>query len=219
MTSLPGFDDLKGAGKEQAAKRFLNSDEARAAFEVLSEIETTLLESVRDQHDAIGLETIDEDELPSKEDRVGQLQQAAEAKVGGRFPEFVVETFLDDRLENADEAAAYADLSEEEWESTKAKWADNYREQGVEGDDEELARAHVRTRYDVDLDEFYHLVVNWPEGREAAELQDLLASGVRMANQGINRTTAVLEAADVQVDVDEHQEDLEADDVEISTDP
>lgn len=204
---LPGMEDLAGAGKEQAAKRMLEREEARAAFEIVAEVEMTLLESVREQHAAIGLETIDEEDLPSKEDRVEQLRQAAMAKAEGRFPEWLVEHKLEGVLENADEAASYADLSKEEWENTKAEWAERYREQDLEADDDELAKAHVRTRYDVDLDEFHHLVVKWPDGREAAELQEVLSSGVRMANQGIERTTAVLEAADVQVDVDELDED------------
>lgn len=194
---LPGIDDIKGTGKKEAAKRFLKSDRATAVFSVIAEAESTLVKSVREQHATIGLDTIDEEDLPSREDRVTQLQQVALAKIEGRFPEYVVETYISDRLNHADEASDFAAVTDEEWQAQKEKWAEEYRDAGYEGTDEELARAHVRSRYGADLDEFYALVVNWPEGREGAELKNVLASGLKMANEGINRTTAVLEKADV----------------------
>lgn len=200
---LPGIDDLKGIGKKETAKRILKSDQAKAAFSAIAETETTLIKSVREQHETIGLDTLDDDDLPSKADRVTQLQQLVLAKIEDRFPAHVVETYCGDRLDHADEAADFAAIPDEEWTAQKETWAEEYRDAGYEGSDEELARAHVRSRYGVDLDVFEALVVNWPEGREAAELRNILASGLEMANEGINRTTAVLEEADVDIDADD----------------
>ena len=91
----------------------------------------------------------------------------------------------------------FAGIDREEWQEQKAQWAQDYREQGKDAPDEVLARAHVKARYGVDLETFEEAVVKWPDEREAQELENIVTSGLRTAQEGINRTTAILEAADV----------------------
>lgn len=200
---LPGISDLKNTGKRETVKRLLKSEKGAAALSILVEAEQTLIASVLEQHETLGITEIDTSDLPSKDDRVSQLQAVALAKIEGRFPAHFVETYFDGRLDHASEAAQFADLDDDEWTAKKAEWAASLRDQGVDGGDEELARAHARTRYGIDLDEFEALVVNWPDGRETDELKGILASGVQLANEGINETTRILEEADVEIDVDD----------------
>jgi hypothetical protein len=214
--NLPG--NLGARGKRQFAKRFLESDQGAAVLEILAEAEATLVRSVREQQAAIGVD-LEGQPVPSKEDRKAQLQEMILAKIEGRFPEWWVETPLADRIDHADEAAEFADVDESEWTDAKETWADVLRESNPDADVDELADVYTRRRFGLELEEFREVVVEWPDGREAAELREILVAGVQMANQGINYTTTLLEAADVQVDVDELQEDLEGDDVEISTAP
>lgn len=204
------FGDFKRNQMESVARRYLEGEKGTAILSILTEMERVLNEEIRDQHEALGIETIEQ--LPSKEDRAEEIRQVALAHLNGQFPEHVVKTYLGDRLENVEEAAQFADLDEEEWQETKEDWAENYEEMGTEGTVDELARAHVRTRYGVDLEEFYHLVVHWPEGRAGSEMESIIASGVRTAQNGIQRTTAVVEAADIEIE----ESDLEDQDVVLS---
>ena len=187
-------------GKVAMARRMLNNEQAEAVFRIVSTVERALTASVKEQHDALGIDEIGA--LPDPEDRAEELHQLAIAKVNGRFPAFAVENQYGSRLENAEEAAEFAALDVDEWEEQKAEWADRYRSQGVEGTDEELAEAHIRARYDVDMATFETLVVDWSDDREARELERIVTSGLKTAQNGIDRTTAVLEAADVQVEGD-----------------
>ena len=188
---------LKEYGKQQKramARRFLKSNQAEALIGILTEIERALIASVEEQHEALGLDGFGN--LPDTDDRAAELRQLALAKLDGSLPEYIVENY-DDHLENADEAAQFAGIEADEWAEQKEQWAQDYREQGMDAPDEALVDAHLRARYGVDLETFENLVVNWSDKREAAELENILASGFRTAKDGIEQTTAVLEVADV----------------------
>lgn len=187
-------------GMAAMAKQILKSEGGKAMFSIITGAERGLVASVKEQHDALGIDEIGA--LPDSEDRAEELYQLALAKVNGRFPAFAVENQYGSRLDNAEEAAEFAALDVDEWEEQKAEWADRYRSQGVEGTDEELAEAHVRARYDVDMATFETLVVDWSDDREARELERIVTAGLKTAQNGIDRTTAVLEAADVEVEGD-----------------
>lgn len=140
-----------------------------------------------------GLEPIEG--LPSVDDRVEQIRSMALAMIDDSLPSWYVEEAID--IDNADEAAQYADLSNQEWQTTKETWADRYREQGVEAGVDELAKAHIRTRFDVDdFETFCEAVVEWPNERQQAVLEEALAGGLKMAEQGIRDVTDAVDSED-----------------------
>lgn len=177
--------DTLGQGmKRKMASRMLRSDRAEAVLDIAATAEHDLLAELQRTHDLLDLDHLDE--VPAPADRREQLRQMWLAMLEDRFPQWWVEHCCP-RLENPGEAAQYADLSDEEWQEQKAEWAARYRRNGLEGDDDELAEAHVRKRYDVDLRTFRHLVVTWPENRVADEVEGITAGGVRAAKEGLER--------------------------------
>lgn len=170
--------------KRKMARQFIASEKADAVLDVATTTETQLLSELQRTHDLLGLDGLEG--VPDPDDRRAQLRQMWLAMIEGRFPEWWVEHCCP-RLENPAEAAQYADLSDEEWQEQKAEWAERYRNNDVDGDDDELAEAHIRHRYDVSLRTFRHLVVTWPEGRIADELERVAAAGVQTAYEGLER--------------------------------
>ncbi|QSG06461.1 hypothetical protein [Halapricum desulfuricans] len=192
------FEGYKRKKMKKMARKLLESEQGKVALQILTTAERTLLQSVREQREAMGLDG-DLDELPSKEDRAEQIRQLALAAIADEVPRHYVETYLRDRLDHVDEAAEYADLDEDEWVAQKERWADQLRAQGATGSDEALAARFVEMRYDVPIEEFYQFIVDWPESREAQEIEAIVTSGLKSANQTINAHTEILEEADVDV--------------------
>lgn len=180
--------DRFGAGKEAMQRKLgrkLVDEYGDAMLGVLTTVEHRLLEAVADQHDALDLAAVG---VPEPEARADRLRELWLAQFEGRFPAFWVEHYAD--LENPEEAAQFADLDAEEWETTKAEWADRYRRNGMDlDDDDELAAAHTTARYGVTLAEFEQVVVEWPEDRQGEELQDVIAGPVERAISGIEAAT------------------------------
>jgi hypothetical protein len=75
------------------------------------------------------------------------------------------------------------------WAEQRAEWADSWREQGLEGTDRELSTAHVGARFDMDLEEFEKLVVDWSSEREKRALRQLLAGPIEAAQDQIDAAT------------------------------
>lgn len=171
----------KEALQRKMAEKFLESDAADALLSILTTVERRLVAAVVEQHDLLGVDGIDE--VPDPDERRERLRALWEAKMSGAFPAFWVEHYSD--LENAGEAAQFADEAAEEWETTKGEWAARYRRQSMEGSDEELANAHTRARYGVPLDEFERVVIEWPDDRHGDELQAVIAGPVVAAIEGI----------------------------------
>lgn len=193
------FEGYKRKKMKSMAKKLLESEHGEVALQILTTAERALLESVREQRRAMGLDD-NVDELPSREDRAEQLRQLALAAIADEFPQHYVETYLRTRLDHVDDATQYADLDEDEWQTQKQQWADDLRDQGATGPDDALAGRFVEMRFGVSLDEFRELVVHWPEGREAQEMENIVASGVKTANHAINVHTQILDQADIQAD-------------------
>jgi len=186
MGSMPDrFSGGKEVMQRKMVKKFLQSDAAEAVLSILTQTEERLLAAVVDQHEVLGLEGAGE--VPDPDQRAGTLRELWLAKVEGRFPEWWVEHYAD--LENRKEAAQFAAASSEEWATTKEEWADRLRRNGLEGTDDELADGHVRRRYGVPLAEFKRQVVDWPDEREAEELQDVIAGPVERAISGVEAAT------------------------------
>jgi hypothetical protein len=177
------FGGGRAAMQRKMAETFLQSDAAEAVLTILTRTENRLLEAVVEQHHLLDVDG--PTDVPDPEDRAGRLRALWQAKIAGEFPAFWVEHYAD--LAHPEEAAQYADADPEEWQTTKTEWADRYRRNGMTGTDDELAGAHTKTRYDVGLDEFERVVVEWPDGREGDELQDVIAGPVETAITGIEQ--------------------------------
>jgi hypothetical protein len=184
---MMGLSDRFGGGKDvmqqKMVQRVLDSEAAEAVLTILARTEHRLLTAVVEQHDLLGL---DGPAAPlDPEERAERLRGLWEAKMAGEFPAFWVEHYAD--LDNPEEAAQFAAVDPEEWQTTKREWADRLRRNGLEGDTNELAEGHVRKRYGVGLAEFERVVVEWPDGRASEELQAVLAGPVETAVAGIER--------------------------------
>ncbi|AFO58429.1 MULTISPECIES: hypothetical protein [unclassified Natrinema] len=181
-----------GDPRKALATKFFQSKQAEAFLSIVAHRERRIMEAVVDLQEAADADIDVIEGVPSVDDRVEQIRSMALAMIDESLPEWYIQEAMD--LENAEEAAQYADLTEEEWETTKETWADRYREQGIEGDVDELATAHVRTRFDVDdLETFRQAVIEWPDDRQRAVLEEALAGGLEMAEQGIENVAEELE--------------------------
>lgn len=179
------MEGFKRRQQRKLAERFLESDQAEALLTILTTIEDEQLAAVEELHDELGIEFIDE--RPTPEDRAELLRAMALAQMGGEFPAFWVRHCSG--LDNADEAAEVADLDADGWADQRATWAASYREASMEGTDRQLVEGHVRRRFGVPLDRFRELVVDWPAGRVAEEMQALVASGAETVTTGIELAT------------------------------
>lgn len=178
---------MKQQGMEQAARRFLEGERGTALLSVLATAERALLEEIVTQHELLGVEEIGA--LPTEEDRVEMLRELALAKLDGSLPAMWVEHFAP--IEAREQAAAIADV--DDWQAVKERWADAHRDRGAEGDVEQLADAHTRAVHGVDLETFEEIVVEWPDGREGAALEQVVASGVRAAHHGLEASNERLQ--------------------------
>ncbi|WP_049902106.1 hypothetical protein [Natrinema sp. J7-1] len=182
-----------GDPRKAMAEQFFKSQQAEAFLSIVAHRERRIMEAGADLQEAAGDDIDPLEGLPSVEDRVGQIRSMALAMIDGSLPSWYVTEAMHD-LENAEEAAQYADQTAEEWQGTKETWAERYREQGIEGGVDELATAHVRARFDVDdLETFREAVVEWSDERRQAVLEEALAGGLEMAEQGIYQVAEDLE--------------------------
>ncbi|WP_455448603.1 hypothetical protein [Natrinema thermotolerans] len=182
-----------GDPRKALATKFFQSKQAEAFLSIVAHRERRIMEAVVDLQEAADADIDVIEGVPSVDDRVEQIRSMALAMIDESLPEWYVQEAMD--LENAEEAAQYADQTEEEWQETKETWADRYREQGIEGGVDELATAHVRTRFDVDdLETFRQAVVEWPNERQQAVLEEALAGGLEMAEQGIRDVTDAVDS-------------------------
>ncbi|MFD1645571.1 hypothetical protein [Haloarchaeobius litoreus] len=186
---------MPSGAKRKMARKMLDSTMGQSMLQIVAHAEHELISSVVDLQSAADL--ADEQRVqvvPDPEDRQAQLRQIVEAKLDGRFPEWWVVNCSG--LDNAEEAAEKVDV---DWHEQKERWAELLRENGTEGETDTLAASYVRSRYDCTLDEFRTLVVDWPDGgedersREAEQLKQAVASGLSVANQGIQTVTEELE--------------------------
>ncbi|QFU83385.1 hypothetical protein [Natronorubrum aibiense] len=184
-----------GDPRKALATKFFQSKQAEAFLSIVAHRERRIMEAVADLQEAVDADIEQLEGLPSVDDRVEQIRSMALAMIDESLPSWYVQEAMD--LENAEEAAQYADLTAEEWETTKETWADRYREQGIEGSVDELATAHIRARFDVDdLETFRQAVIEWPDDRQRAVLEEALAGGLEMAEQGIRDVTDAVDSED-----------------------
>lgn len=195
---MKGLRQMAGGNPKKAlARKFFESQQAEALLSIVAHQERRIVQGVRDLQGALDVDDVAPiEEIPSADDRVEQIRGLALAMVDEDLPAWWVANIAD--IENAEEAAQYAALDAAGWETTKETWAANYREQGVEGTDHELATAHVRARFDAaDLATFEEIVVDWDDDRRRAVLEDVLAGGFALAEDRLEAMTeAVQEDSD-----------------------
>ncbi|WP_435349007.1 hypothetical protein [Haloarchaeobius sp. HRN-SO-5] len=194
---------LSDGMKRRMARQMLDSRMGTAMLDIVARAEHELVSSVIDLQEAADLADDHRiQSLPTPEDRKAQIRQVVAAKLDGRFPQWWVANCSG--LDNADEAAEKADI--DDWQAQKERWADLLRENGTDGDTDQLAASYVRSRYGCTLDEFEQVVVEWPENaegensREAEAMKAVVAAGVSEANQGIQRVTATLQEGEPDED-------------------
>lgn len=108
-------------------------------------------------------------------ERTDELTDGLFALVEGDFSEFFADLYVasaaDADAKTPDRATAYADLTPDEWREQKTKWADGWREQGLEGTDDELATAHITTQFGIPKQAFYDVVVDWSDDAHGRKLE------------------------------------------------
>ncbi len=161
--------------KQQMAKQFVTGEQFNAILTIFTEIEQETVEAVQEVAGVTdGMDGIEE--IPSAEDRQAILQEMAQKVITGEFPEWYLQRMAP--IDNAEEATEYVG---ENVEDLVEKWAENLRDQGVDGGDRELATAYARSRFDVeDLDEFEELIT-WDEEKVQQTMEDVVAGGFTTA--------------------------------------
>ena len=149
----------------------LDMEPVLAILNVIANVETSLQESAG--RAAIAHDVDSEIEVHDVEERVEMLRAGLQASMTGTIPQTWVKYCSD--LENAEEAAEFANIDAEDWEQQCDEWATKWRDSGLEGTDEQLAEAHIRQRYDVDKATFEETVVEWEEARAKEALEEMLA--------------------------------------------
>ncbi|MFC7226304.1 hypothetical protein N0B31_02730 [Salinirubellus salinus] len=154
-----GLDRLQEL--RQIAQNPRQSEHLREAAGVIAHIEAEQRRTARELHDVLDVPgeapaLIDEDA------RVDQLCDLLSARVSGNLQSYWLEHHVPDHVSEADDAETvrYVGMDAAEWNATCREWAENYREQGVDGGTTEIADAHIRRTWDVPLEEFEELVVN-----------------------------------------------------------
>jgi len=173
--------------KQQMAQQFVEGEQFNAILTIFTEIEEETVEAVQDVADVTdGMDGIEE--IPSAEDRQAVLQEMAGAVISGEFPQWYITRIAP--IEHPEEAAQYVG---EEIDDLVENWADNLRDQDVDGDDEELATAYVRSRFDVaDLDEFEELI-DWDEEKVQQTMEDVVAGGFNTAQNTARQAADIIE--------------------------
>jgi len=169
--------------KQAMAKRFFESEMFESYLWVFAQRERQLVERVRRLEDAHGVDHIEE--IPEPGERVLQVRDFAGAMVSGDAPEWGVENL--GVVDNPEEAVEYVDMDADAWSEQQTKWAEALRETGEEGEDEELADRYVRARFGVSLEEFESVVVEWDDEDRQALVEEVLAGGVDLAGEGVDR--------------------------------
>lgn len=172
---------MLSGGKEAMMRRILGDSEVVDALaRIIAGLEHELLTEVAALEDALGVDHLED--VPTQEQRQEQLTALVEAKLAGDPEQFYREHILPNLVENADEAAAYLDFSQEEWEQQLERWGQAYREGGGTGTDRDLADEHVRRQYGVTLEEFERFVVDYDE---EVMVEQALARPIRSGIEGV----------------------------------
>jgi len=184
------FDNIQRMKQLQTVVQDPTSSEyVQALVTVLSTLEHRQLQAVENLHDALDIDGVDVQ--ADREAREEQLLSLVEALASGEFEAWWFEEVIAEHIENAEDARAYAGLSEEEWQEQRETWADLWRDRGGEEfeshSDTDLGRLHIERKFGVSLREFEREVVGF--NRKDA-MQTGLAGNVEAVEQGIKAASA-----------------------------
>lgn len=177
-------DKLKQKQAEMLAEQLVESEAIEELCRVIATMERRQLAAVADLHEELDVAMIDD--LPDVEERREELQVLIRALMGGDLQEVFLE-----RIDlPSEEVEPYLGLDDGEWQAQIEEWAQRYRSQApgaVQGrTDRDLARQHVRNKWDVDLATFEAMIV----GFDPAETAELVFTGnMQTVRQGIERAT------------------------------
>ncbi|WP_436929065.1 hypothetical protein [Halosimplex halobium] len=179
----------------QVAQDPTESELVQALVEILVALEFRQLRAVKGLHDSLDIDGVQIN--ADEEEREQQLLDLVDAIASREFKRWWFTDVVGGKLDNADDAMAYAGLDEGKWEEQKQTWADTWRERGGESfsehTDEDLARLHVERKFGVSLREFEREVIEW--SRKDA-MRTILAGNFEAVEDGINAATATVEGGD-----------------------
>ncbi len=127
-----------------------------------------LAEQLDEDLEDLGIATLEDEG-----ERIDELLAGITARMNDDPWGMWVEHLAPEDLENADRAAQYAGLEEDEWQGEIEDWAQRYRDapdHDTEGlTDRDLAAAHVYQVFGLSLKEFEREVVDWRPGQAYEE--------------------------------------------------
>lgn len=210
--------DVIGGGKEAMARKMMakitpsEHPIGQAVVEAIVSTEHQQAQVVEQLRQAADLEVEHGHNLEARREHLYGL---ADAVADQELVEWWFREIAADALENPKEASKYAGLEAEEWAQQKRDWYDQYHEADLvdeileDADQEEvddLADRHLREMYDVGLEDFKAIVVDWTP-RAASE--QLLAGQIHRHNQVVAKAAEEVER--LQERVDELEEELDGD--------
>lgn len=176
--------DINGLRQlKQVAQNPSQSEKVQAVATIQANLEHDLLDAVADLHDALGVEDpieVTQDRADRREALLEVAEHASDDFESYWFGEVA-------GYDNPEDAVALAGLSDEEWESQIATWADRYRSQTdafATDSDRGIAREHVRRTFGVPLEEFEREVVDY---RRRDALKAVLAGNLTAGIQGVRQ--------------------------------
>lgn len=155
---------MMGGAREKVIKRFMDDSNAlHHVSSIVAGLEEELLAVVADIQEARDMEPVD---VPDQAERSDVLQDLVRANFSGNLSEWYVEAVLPEHVDNADKAAGYLGLDDQDWDEQMDAWATQY---GLESNEDytsrDVARHHVDKMFGVSLEEFESNVVDWNPGQ------------------------------------------------------
>lgn len=191
-----------GPGKIQKvatmARNPRESDKVQALVTVLADREYRLLDAVGTLEDAVGEATVDVEQTEAE--RRDQLLDLVDAIAPGdpSVKEWWLQEVAGDHLTDPQQALPYLGMPAEEWDQQVETWAEQYHRRAPEEfkdyADREIAAAHVRRTFGVDLHTFEEEVVGWSRGEA---IRDVLGANFEAVETAIyNAAETVEEGSD-----------------------
>jgi len=164
-------------------------DEIRGIAYSIAEIERAQSEALCDLQEAVGVD--DPIEPVDRDERMDEILEFVAALADSSDDRWWLEHFVG--VEDPDEAEKYLGLQWATWKETAAEIAEDYR-QDLDEDhtDTQIVRAHVRSHFDIDLEEFEDLVVN---GDRQKRIGLVMGRNMELIEQEMQRTTDLVDDA------------------------
>ncbi|MCU4926659.1 hypothetical protein OB905_11810 [Halobacteria archaeon AArc-dxtr1] len=194
-----------GGMKQKAMKGMVSNLIQGEAGDIITGLiaskEIDLLTQVVQLHEAIGLEGVTVDDLPTKEDRKDAMKGLIEAIVSDDVPGFFFDEALAQRLDNPEKARRYLDLEGDEWVAKIDQIEAAYRKRGDERPRSEILADYINRNFGVDVGTFVTEVVIWTDGQRQNVASSILLGNFEAVGSGIERATEAIEEIKTQQEV------------------